>query len=85
MLSYGHALGLSRENHSFLIFYESFVFLSVGVIHFALGRFFGEVAAGGIEAGGPQGCRATAPRGAEATLGATATPLGPRPAPADHC
>jgi len=42
------------------------------------------MAAGGIEPGGPQGCQAMAPRGAEATLGAPATPLGPWPATADH-
>lgn len=47
-------------------------------------RFLNPPPAAGIEPGCPQGERALAPRGAEATSGATASPLGQRPCAADY-
>ena len=47
-------------------------------------RFLSTPPAAGIEPGCPQGERALAPHGAEATLGAPASPLGQRPCAADN-
>jgi len=74
--NYEGRIDLSSEIFIFLIFFRN------GLYGFGLALFVR--IAGGIEPGGPQGCQAPAPRGAEATSGATATPLGPRLTTADH-